>query len=503
MRKKRRSYNSYYLDRRILFSVIGVMVLLAASINCSFDTQYQNGEQSADKTEAVPEVAVVEGDQLDSADTEQAETAAEDINDTQVLADLFWADVGDDLVTPTPTHNSSDRISINVKDANLLDVLSMIAMKLGGNIIFLEEPTDITIKTQALSPVTTLQIVLQKVGYDYLTIGDNYIVGARDKLYGDFANRMFLSRYDLFYVSASDMENYIGQLDVPVESLRVDHNQKALWMQGTPMTLGKAREIINSLDVIDNASFAEGGGRKIRLPVAIAEGERAEEELEALIDFLSILLDGFRDDRTEMGWVTWDHPDPIPRIYMDWESPIIKPYDIKMKITRDFNRDHTNQVRYLIAEGTPDNIDLVNQMIEQIAGTPSTPFDFFNDREDDEVEEPEEGTGTESVQWIPDSQQQSASMPRYEVSLNGVPEAGGTLSGDGSFTEGSSVTITATTAEGYEFLRWIEGGSEISTSKTYSFTIYGDRTFEAVFMSKSGEEASPDRPDEEGSEAAD
>ncbi|MGM0652791.1 MAG: InlB B-repeat-containing protein, partial [Bacillota bacterium] len=333
-------------------------------------------------------------------------------------------------------------------------------------------------------PITTLQIILQKEGFDYLTIGDNYIVGNRDRLYGDFTDRMFLARYDLFYVSASDMESYIAELGMSVQSLSVESNQRTLWMQGTPMTLGKAREIINTLDVIDNASFAEGGGRKVRMPVAMASGNRAEEELEALVDFLSILLDGFRDGRTDMGWVTWDHPDPLPQIYMDWDSPVIEPYDIKMKITRDFANNNSDQIRYLVAEGTPDNIELVNQMISTISGTPSTPITF-------EVGDEDIGSGaSDSVEWIPDNQQQSVSRPSYEISLIGVPESGGTLSGEGSYAEGSSVTITADPAEGYKFVRWIENGSEFSTSETYNFTIYGDRKLEAVFISDQNDSSS-------------
>lgn len=481
MRKKRRSNSLYNLDRRWLLGLVGLLVILAASINCTFDTTALNEQAAADTNDEteVSEAAVETKDPV----SENLAAGSED-NQTMVLDEQLWADVGDDISTPRATHNSTDKISINVKDANLLDVFSMLAHKMGINIIFLEQPTQITLKTDNLTPITTLQIILQKEGFDYLTIGDNYIVGNRDRLYDDFADRMFLARYDLFYVSASDMESYIAELGMPVESLSVDSNQRALWMQGTPMTLGKAREVINTLDVIDNASFAEGGGRKIRMPVAIATGNRAEEELEALVDFLSILLDGFRDGRTDMGWVTWDHPDPLPQIYMDWDSPVIKPYDIKMKITRDFANNYSDQIRYLVAEGTPDNIELVNQMISTISGTPSTPITF-------EVGDEDIGSGaSDAVEWIPDNQQQSVSRPSYEISLIGVPESGGTLSGEGSYTEGSSVTITADPAEGYKFVRWIENGSEFSTSETYSFTIYGDRKLEAVFISGQNDSSS-------------
>jgi hypothetical protein len=400
--------------------------------------------------------------------------------DTVHLSDELWAEVTDSITTPRPTTPGTSTISLDVRDANLLDVLSLLAYKLDMNIIFLEQPSQITVKTESLSPLTTFQIILQKEGLDYLTIGRNYIVGQRERLYSDFTNRMLLTRYSLFYVSPSAMEGYLSELGMPLQSLAVDSNQQAIWLQGTPMTLGKARELINTLDVMENAAFAEGGARKIRMPVATATGGRAEEELEALIDLLSILLDGFRDGRTEMGWVTWDHPDPVPYIYMDWDNPIIKPYDIKMKITRDFAGDYNSQIRYLIAEGSPANIDLVNQMISAIAGTPSSPITFGS-----EVEEPESSSGGDTVQWVPNTtQQQSVARQSYSVTVSAVPQQGGSLSGSGSYTEGSAVTVTASAASGYEFVRWIENGAELSTASSYTFYIYTNRSLEAVFVQK-------------------
>ncbi len=188
-----------------------------------------------------------------------------------------------------------------------------------------------------------------------------------------------------------------------------------------------------------------------------------------------------------MGWVTWDHPDPVPRIYMDWENPIIKPYDIKMKITRDFANDYNNQIRYLIAEGNPDNIGLVNQMIAAIAGTPSTPISLTETFEPD-PEPNNNGNNTNSnntVQWVP-SNSQGGNVLYYSVTLNAVPPEAGSLSASGSYARGSSVTVTASPAEGYDFIRWIESGAELSTSASYKFTIYRNHSIEAVFRRSAG-----------------
>jgi hypothetical protein len=490
MRKTRRKSNDSIINHYWLWTFVCLLALLMITINCSLD-QATYAEVVKSKTDET----VLNTQELSKIEdkSENNETAAWKISEE------MWADVTESLDTPRATHSYPSTLSLDLKNASILDVFSLLAYKLNANIIYLEAPIEITIKTRNLSPITTLQIILQKEGFDFLTVGNNYIVGQRERLYSDFFNRMLLTCFNLNYVSAEKMQGYLTELGVPVQSLTVEANQKAIWMQGTPIALGKARELINSLDIMENAEFAKGGARKIRMPVAQASGLRAEEELEALVDMLSILLDGFRDGRTDLGWVTWDHPDPVPYITMDWDNPVIKPYDIKMKITRDFAGDYSNQVRYLIAEGTPDNINLVSNMISEIAATPTSPFAFGditsgNYYDDSNADENDNGD------------QQEKPLSYYTVDLSAVPEDGGDVTGDGSFPEGNWVTVTATAAEGYSFVRWIDQGSEVSTNPSYTFTIYGNCSLEAVFVAdepvdNSGDGEAGEDGAEDGNEA--
>lgn len=489
MRRRRSKAVKTTVNRRFLCGAVIILAFYIATINCALGLDGIDSSESFSKTAGEEEFA--ESSELDNLVRQSEPSDLQGENG--VLSEQLWADAITDVDDPPrPTDTTPEYISLDVRDADLLDVLSMLALKLDGNVIFLEETSEITIKTERLSPITTFQTVLQKKGLDYLTLGRNYIVGQRDRLYEDFANRMYLARYGLHYVSSEAMEGYLGELGIPVESLTADPNQRALWMQGTPMALGKAREAISAMDIKENAAFGEGGSRKIRMPVATATGNRAGEELEALIDLLSILLDGFRDGRSDLGWATWDHPDPVPSIYMDWDDPVIKPYDIKMKITRDFAGEPQNQIRYLIAEGNPDNIELVSLMIAEIAGTPTTPISFEpeevpEDLPEDIIEEFFNNQGNENSNTNNhNTSDQGGASPAgstssYNVAVSGVPPEGGTLSGGGTYSEGTTVTITAAPHEGFEFVRWIENGSALSNSKTYTFKIYGDRVFEAVF----------------------
>ncbi len=50
-------------------------------------------------------------------------------------------------------------------------------------------------------------------------------------------------------------------------------------------------------------------------------------------------------------------------------------------------------------------------------------------------------------------------------------DAAGMSSGDGSFEKGASTTVTATTNEGYTFIGWYDGNTQLSTNESYTFTI--------------------------------
>ena len=61
------------------------------------------------------------------------------------------------------------------------------------------------------------------------------------------------------------------------------------------------------------------------------------------------------------------------------------------------------------------------------------------------------------------------------------PAEGGTLTGAGTYDESTSVTVTAAANPGYHFVKWTEGGSEVSTDASYSFTLTANRNLVAVF----------------------
>ena len=73
-------------------------------------------------------------------------------------------------------------------------------------------------------------------------------------------------------------------------------------------------------------------------------------------------------------------------------------------------------------------------------------------------------------------------VPTYVVSTSSNTSAWGTTTGAGSYSSGSSVTVTATPAAGYVFSKWTVGGNQVSTSASYTFTITANKTLVANFI---------------------
>lgn len=68
---------------------------------------------------------------------------------------------------------------------------------------------------------------------------------------------------------------------------------------------------------------------------------------------------------------------------------------------------------------------------------------------------------------------------KYTITL--TASSGGTVSGGGTYEEGTSVTVRATAFSGYRFSRWTEDGVTVSSNSSYTFTVTKNRTLRAVF----------------------
>jgi len=75
----------------------------------------------------------------------------------------------------------------------------------------------------------------------------------------------------------------------------------------------------------------------------------------------------------------------------------------------------------------------------------------------------------------------------YTINATASPAEGGTISGAGTYQQGTTCTLTATANTGYSFSKWTENDIEVSTNATYSFTVTGNRNLVAHFTETSNE----------------
>ena len=114
-----------------------------------------------------------------------------------------------------------------------------------------------------------------------------------------------------------------------------------------------------------------------------------------------------------------------------------------------------------------------------VTASPATGYSFINWTENDEE------VSTEATYSFTVDGDRNL-VANFELQTHGItvtanPTEGGTVSGDGTYDYGSTVTVNASPATGYSFINWTENGEEVSTEATYSFTVESDCNLVANF----------------------
>ncbi|MGB8165907.1 MAG: hypothetical protein WCF18_00340, partial [Chthoniobacteraceae bacterium] len=73
-------------------------------------------------------------------------------------------------------------------------------------------------------------------------------------------------------------------------------------------------------------------------------------------------------------------------------------------------------------------------------------------------------------------------VPTFAVATSATPAGSGTTTGDGSYSSGASATVTATANAGYVFTNWTVGGTQVSSSASYTFPVTANKSLVANFI---------------------
>ena len=209
--------------------------------------------------------AVKSGDTL----TRIAKNYGVTISDIMTANDLSNADriyTGQILKVPLSSASGagsslvSSRISLNVADANIKDVLSAIALNAGYTIIMVDPSTDATVTAtlEETSPLKAIDYVTRFVDMTYLKDGNTIMVGTAEALNSTFVDKTVLSKITLKYISAEALQTQMSSLGLSNVQIVSTNNKDEFYISGYPKELAKVSELVRLLDVSSN--IMAGGG---------------------------------------------------------------------------------------------------------------------------------------------------------------------------------------------------------------------------------------------------
>jgi len=205
-------------------------------------------------------------------------------------------------------------ISIDMVDVDVRDVLSVIALNLDVNIIYLDTASRISFKANGITAEKALELLVQTIGngVGYIKDKNLIVVGNQDKLKKDFFNEMALTRFRIQYITPTELSKELDTLGVPVQKITMDKSSNFIWAQGTPQALAKVASVITALDRQENFKSADGTIKSnINLTPLNLEYLTADR-LEQLIQQLDIKAQTIKmDSNPKVLWVNGSQQDMV------------------------------------------------------------------------------------------------------------------------------------------------------------------------------------------------
>lgn len=150
------------------------------------------------------------------------------------------------------TSDNGEKIDFIVKDADIRDILSMFAIKLDMNIIYIGDPYKASIQVTDVEASTAFEIFLksssEQGGLSFIREGDLLIVGPVNTLEDRFSERLVMTEFNLQYMDPKDLVDYLDELGVNLTTLILNESSNVLIAQGFPYEIAKANEVVNALD---------------------------------------------------------------------------------------------------------------------------------------------------------------------------------------------------------------------------------------------------------------
>lgn len=146
------------------------------------------------------------------------------------------------------------RITLKVKDANIVDVLSLIAYNAGYTVIY-EADVDqkITVDLEEMSTLKAIDYVTRLAGLSYLKDGNTVMVGSASSLNSTFIDKVVMTKFTLQYTTADVIQAQAAALGLEnVQYVVTEQDANTVYVSAYPKELAKIKELISLLDVPAN-----------------------------------------------------------------------------------------------------------------------------------------------------------------------------------------------------------------------------------------------------------
>lgn len=173
-------------------------------------------------------------------------------------------------------------MSVNVQQAELRDVLSLVATKMEVTMLFLEEEglagKKITLQLDDVTPTRMLDVLLSAQGLVYFQDGQIMFIGSKEKINEALADKIIPVKMKLYFMPATDFAGIASALGL-AECIVID--ESTLLVKDIPAAVAQVRDLLVVLDSPER--LAEGLKRHYRFfEVKNITPQRATELLRAI-----------------------------------------------------------------------------------------------------------------------------------------------------------------------------------------------------------------------------
>jgi Flp pilus assembly secretin CpaC len=153
-----------------------------------------------------------------------------------------------------PTQYGSARtISISVKNADILDVLKLLANESGQNIVATQNVHGtVTVDLTDVPLKTALDLIVRSSGLDYRQVGNVYVVGTPADLAAEFGQAGQVASqqvaFPIKYATPADLAKQLATV-IPANSFTIDSRTDTLLVSGTPDIIQSARNYLALADI--------------------------------------------------------------------------------------------------------------------------------------------------------------------------------------------------------------------------------------------------------------